>query len=450
MGNLNCSCVNNNIQEKTHEYCIQNQNDLLNNIKEKLSLNTLGQITPDEFNKKLYSFPNTKEIFKEYDSQILDQSQKNLLTTNHSATNVESKDDDLKELINPIQYSVDDDEGENIYLFKGFVNKNYNLTGKGYYITDNYVYYGFFQNNEFNGKGIMVNKDGNSLFGDWINGVCTGKGVLKINNGYEYEGDFVNNKKQGFGIEKLSDGSRYEGEFQDNKKMGKGKYISNTGESYEGEFKDDLFEGKGTYKWPSESREYIGQFKNGNMNGKGINKFKDGSRYEGFYKNGLKHGYGKYIWPNGKVFYGNWLNNKLHGNGYYEMGNEKYNITFRFGKIISTRKKEEEEEIDDDKRIKFRFENIVNKENIQDGKKYICPICNNLLNQPQKCCQCFQNYCLDCTKDGKDNKICPNCKGNEYETNLDLLHELITKINVNCDICQTVLDYNSAINHCHS
>lgn len=438
------------MSDKNTQYCFEklnniNQEEILKNIKTKLSFKSIEPITQQEFDEKVDTFPNTKELFEEYNSQIIEQSQKNIELTNQSGTNEESKNNELIELPNPIKLTSDKDEINEFY--KGSVNKENDLEGKGSYITNDYLYYGFFQNNQFNGKGILVNKDGSSLFGDWVNGVCTGKGILKVNNLFEYEGDFVENKKQGNGIEKYPDGSRYEGQFHDNKKNGRGKYIISRGETYEGEFKDDLFDGEGTYKWTLESREYTGQFKNGNMNGKGINKFKDGCIYEGYYKNGLKHGYGKYTWPNGKVFYGNWLNNKLHGNGYYELDNDKYNITFRFGKIISTRKTED---VDESKRIKFRYENIVDKENIEEGEKYICPICNTLLYQPQKCLGCLSNFCIDCIKDGKDNKKCIKCGGIEYEMNLNLLHELCSKINVNCDACQTSMDYKSAISHYHS
>jgi hypothetical protein len=453
MGSLNCSCVN-QVTEKQNQFCFEseernNQEEILNNIKEKLNEKYEGEkpfisiepITEGEFNENLYRFSNIKELFEEYDSQISEQSQKNLPTANLS-TSMEPKDKELIELQSPIKLSQKDEQFD---LFKGFVNKNYNLSGKGCYITNDYLYYGYFHNSDYNGKGIMINKDGSSLFGDWVNNLCTGKGILKVNNAFEYEGDFVENKKHGYGVEKYPEGSRYEGEFRNNKKNGKGKYIISKGETYEGEFKDDLFDGEGIYKWPSESREYIGQFKNGNMNGKGINKFKDGSIYEGYYKNGLKHGFGKYSWPNGKVFYGNWLNNKLHGNGYYEMDNEKYHITFRFGKIISTRKA-----IDDSKRVKFKFDNIVNKENLENGEQYICSICNSILKDPSKCESCSKNYCADCLKNGNEYKKCLNCGKNEYEENLDLLHELISKIKVYCDVCQTELDYKSAINHCHT
>ena len=445
----NCSCINNNPEKQfvfENEPKI-NQEEILGKIKARLddAFISIEPISLEEFDKVLYSFPNAKELLEEYKPKILESSQKERLVTNHSS-NLDSSEKDIIELPNPIK--LYEDESKSIFdLFNGCVNKNNYFSGKGCYITNNYIYNGFFQNNDFNGKGLMINKDGSSLFGDWVNGLCTGKGILKINNQYEYEGDFVENKKQGYGIEKYPDGSKYEGNFKDNKKNGEGKYEISVGETYEGNFKDDLFDGEGIYKWPKEGREYKGHFKNGNINGKGINKFKDGSTYEGFYKNGLKHGLGKYTWPNGKVFYGSWLNNKLHGNGYYLLDNEKYNITFRFGKIISTRKAEE---MDENKRIKFGYEDIVDKENLEDVDKYVCSICNNILYQPQRCTGCLKNYCIDCIKDEKDNKKCSNCGGNEYEVNLDLLHEMIQKIKVNCKTCQNTLDYNASLNHYHS
>lgn len=447
MGNCSCGIAQNDIDKefqmpKKEEKI--NEETILKEIRTRFEqpMSSLETINPEEFDKKLYSFPNVKELFKEYESQISEQSSKNVPTLN-PAINLDSEDK-LIELPKPVKYS---DEDGNFELFKGSVNKNFDLTGKGYQITNDYLYYGNFQNNKFNGKGLMINENGSSLFGDWINGACTGKGKLIINDKLEYEGDFVNNIRQGYGIEKYPDGSIYEGEFQDGKKNGKGKCKISKGETYEGEFKDDLFNGEGIYKWSLEQREYIGHFKNGNMDGKGINKFKDGSVYEGNYKNGLKNGYGKYSWPNGKVFYGSWLNNKLHGNGYYEIDNVKYNITFRFGKIISTQRADDS---DENKRIKFGIDNIVDKEKIDNSEKYVCSICNNVLNQPHECNNCLKNFCADCIKDGNDNKKCPNCGGINYENNLHLLQELITTVKVKCNDCQNILDYKSSLNHYHS
>ena len=213
----NCSCGN-NAQDPQIIFEDEKQK-ILNNLKSKLEdlFMSIEPISFEEFEQKKYSFPNVKELFEEYNSQIYEQSQKDLPTTNQSIT-MEQKEKDLKELPFPIKLIEDNGEYD---LFKGFINKNNYFSGLGCYITNNYLYNGYFQNNEYNGKGVMINKDGSSLYGDWVNGVCTGKGILKINNQYEYEGDFVENKKQGYGIEKYPDGSRYEGEFHDNKKTGK-------------------------------------------------------------------------------------------------------------------------------------------------------------------------------------------------------------------------------------
>ena len=443
----NCSCIGTPIEKNNQYIFYENQKvdegELINNIKSKFENESISidPINIIEFEEKLNSFPNVNELFEEFNTQIFNQSQKNLINPNQS-TNMDSNDNDLVVLPNPIKISLE--EGKEKF-FKGFINKDNYFIEKGCLIDNNILYNGNFQNFEFNGKGILINKDGSCLFGDWVNGQCNGKGILRLNNNYEYEGDFVDNQKHGYGIEKYPDGSRYEGEFRDNKKNGRGKSTISGGETYEGQFKDDLYDGEGIYKWPSDSREYVGEFKKGNMNGKGINKFKDGSVYEGYYKNGLKHGSGKYTWPNGKVFIGNWLNNKLHGNGYYLLDNDKYNITFRFGKIISTQKEKEEE-----KRIKFGYENIINKENLENANEFICPICSKIFIQPQKCCGCFQNYCDNCVKDGENYKKCPKCQGNSYEDNLDLMHELISKVKVICNECKTNMDYKESLNHCHS
>ena len=444
MGALNCSCVGIS-KEKLNEFTFDNE-VLLRELQNKFdeSISSIETITEEEFNQALYSFPNAKELLGEYEPKINSQTQFDESRTNKSLNN-EKKEEDLIQLPKPIKFIYK--ENNLVDLFKGWINKNNDLTGLCYQITNDYLYYGNFEKNQMNGKGIMITKEGYSLFGDWVEGYCTGKGHLKMDNIMEYEGDYVKNKKQGYGIEKYPDGSWYEGEFQDDKKNGKGKCKMSGDETYEGEFKDDLFNGEGIYKWPSESREYRGHFKNGVMDGKGVSIFNDGSKYDGNYKNGLKHGLGKYIWPNGKVFYGNWVNNKMHGDGLIEKDNEKYDVIYRFGKNISTRKADDMEE---NKQIKFSYNDIVNKENISNIESFICPICKNILCRPNKCCKCLKNYCMDCIKEGIENKKCSNCGGTEYELNMDLLSELISKINVNCNICQKQLDYKSSLNHNHS
>ena len=166
-------------------------------------------------------------------------------------------------------------------------------------------------------------------------------------------------------------------------------------------------------------------------------------RDDGFYKKGIKHGSGKYTWPNGKICKGNWVNNKLHGNAIFEEGDKIYNITFRFGKIISV-----SEAIDENKIMKFKLDDIINSE--ENKEKYACSSCGFLIRNPYKCCNCYKNYCLSCIKgeDGK-NKICEDCQEDKYVSNDDLKAELIKNIKVYCNECKTELNYESAIIHIH-
>lgn len=442
-----CTCANEYAQEFTNQFDFGEKENILTGIKTKFeNYNTSEFISKEEFNKLLSSFPDFNEIktqFEEFSQNQTDQKDQITSPVSDPQSKVTSNQEtNIIEIIEPIKFCGDDDQ-YSVYNYN--INKEYNFTGKGYHINNNFLYYGNIENNKSNGKGILIDRNGNYLYGNWENGKCTGKGVLKIKNLLEYEGDFVNSIKQGKGIEKYSDGSIYEGEFKENKKNGKGKVTLSNGQIYEGEFSDDLYEGQGTYKWPSESREYSGHFTKGIIDGKGINKYADGSKYEGNYKKGIKHGYGVYTWPNGKTCKGNWINNKLHGNAIFEEGDKKFHITFRFGKIISA------SEVDEKKNVIFGVENIINKENIDNIEKYKCPFCEKLLCNPYKCCNCNKNYCLACIKlEGEENKYkkC-TCGEDKYEINGELNEDLVKNIKINCDVCKTELNYELAINHIH-
>ena len=441
-----CTCETSALdKENLIQYEFGEKEKILSEIKPKLkNFNNAEFISKEEFDKILSSFPNVNELISQFEEKTRQETEQkeDLQTpdTNPPSGRVSHQGTNLIENIEPIKF-FGDDEQFTIYNFN--IDKDYNFIGKGYQITNNFIYYGYIENNLSNGKGILINKNGSSLFGDWENGQCTGKGTLIIKNILEYDGDFVKNKKEGYGVEKYSDGSTYEGYFQDDKKNGKGKCLLKNGEIYEGEFVNDLYEGEGIYKWPNESREYKGHFTKGVIDGKGINKFSDGSIYDGFYKKGIKHGSGKYTWPNGKICKGNWVNNKLHGNAIFEEGDKIYNITFRFGKIISV-----SEAIDENKIMKFKLNDIINNE--ENKEKYACSSCGFLIRNPYKCCNCYKNYCLSCIKgeDGK-NKICEDCQEDKYVSNDDLKAELIKNIKVYCNECKTELNYESAIIHIH-
>ena len=46
------------------------------------------------------------------------------------------------------------------------------------------------------------------------------------------------------------------------------------------------------------------------MHGKGVYKWLDGRLYTGNYVNDKKDGYGVYVWADGRAYLGNWSNGK--------------------------------------------------------------------------------------------------------------------------------------------
>ena len=333
--NANCACI-----EKDHEdpeLITENEAFLFSkrsrrNNKINLSLFSLLK------DKMLRSNITINSITKEYLNDLIDQNPK-------ASSIIDSYTAQIKSLYNssshenylpPLQFINKNDNS--IEYYEGEYNNNGEFNGMGIHLFDkNCIYIGQFKNDQYNGKGLLISNEGNSLFGDFVNGECTGNGHLIIDGQLDFEGIFNNNQKNGFGIEKYIDGSVYEGNFINGEKCGQGKYTFPNGEYYEGNFKNDLYEGDGVYEWPTEGRRYQGQFHLGNMEGNGVSQYSDGSVYKGKYVGGVKQGEGCYTWSNGQKFIGNWLNNELHGNGILIANGNKYEVIYRFGKIISSR-----------------------------------------------------------------------------------------------------------------
>ena len=448
----NCACFNKIVEEKEIKNEISDRigniikmktklkklsseydENLLTIIKNRLSsLNiNLEKITESTFNEILSFNDNANNLFNEYEEQLDDI---NLQQNKHFHTEMP-----------PLKF-INNNDQEIVEYYQGEYDENGFFCGSGIYITkDLDIFYGQFKNDEYNGKGLLITHNGNSIFGDWENGECNGFGILKIVGKYKYTGEFLNNKKNGEGVEEYIDGSKYDGNFKNGVKSGYGKFIFKNGQKYEGNFENDLYNGIGKYEWPKENRKYEGQFKNNDMDGDGISTFSDGSIYEGKYIKGLKHGKGVYIWPDNTKFYGNWVNNELHGKGYYETEGEKYEIIFRFGKIISSKYAE-----NNCNKVMFDIDDIEYGDKNVDKKKFICNICNKVFINPYQCKNCFNNYCLDCINKNNEYVNCPNCKGDRYELNLYLLHELVVNVHILCKKCNLKLDYKAAINHYHN
>ena len=455
----NCSCLN---SSENGQVIFGQENENNNNNNNNVPLKQISIIQEDsvfDLISSYYSSKNieVKKISQESFFELLTDEEKKILDE------YEDKIDNSSNLINdnisisPLKFSVKDkDENKQDFYYEGEFNNEGRINGKGIKIIPNdFVYKGEFLNEEYNGKGILIKK-GASIYGQWKNGECKGKVIYKVQNEFEYEGNFENNQKNGYGIEKYNDGSQYEGNFLNNKKNGYGVYKFSNGEIYEGNFEDNLFNGEGRYIWGVGEKKYEGEFKKGVVEGKGIFTYEDGTVYNGYFEKGVKNGEGFIEFLDGKKYYGNWLNDELYGNGYLVNGNERIEVVFRHGKIISSKSNTDDdintsfisnpEIINNCNYIKFKIESFVGDKDNINIKKYICPLCNYILNRPLKCIKCLNNFCKKCIKQ-KNN--CINCNNDKFEKNEELIQEMIENIKIKCEDCDKILDYQESLNHLH-
>ena len=235
-------------------------------------------------------------------------------------------------------------------------------------LSNNAVYEGSLNNNEFDGYGEYRSPSYN-YFGYFSCGKKSGKGKLEdFVKKLEYSGDFKNNMKDGFGEEKYLDGSIYIGQFKQGMKNGKGNLILGGGKNYgySGMFKDDKIWGKGKFKW-NENKEYIGDWEDDEISGYGI--IREGKMWHvGFFKHNLKEGFGAtfYVEQNFALL-GKWENDLIEGCAILinlEENNHNGNVNFDNEIIVSMNKGEitnmslEEEEINKFKNNKDYYEVI--------------------------------------------------------------------------------------------
>ena len=207
--------------------------------------------------------------------------------------------------------------------------------GMGTYMwEDGGKYEGQWVNDLRHGTGIKKYPDGCEYRGRWVKGQKHGYGFWTEPDGTRYEGYFKNNYRHGYGFWTEPDGTRYEGYFKNNyrhgegclyepgvgcysgsflqdKRHGKGKQTHLNGDCYEGQWLRDKMHGTGTKKCVKYSLpwgEYKGEWKDGQKNGKGTYTFL-GNRYDGQWLNDKKHGTGTFTWADGRMYYGQWLDN---------------------------------------------------------------------------------------------------------------------------------------------
>lgn len=169
-----------------------------------------------------------------------------------------------------------------------------------------------------NGKGKMVDADGNTFDGQWKNGKLEGIGTMVMPNGVKYIGEFKESNMHGYGVVYLANGSVAQSGIYDtnkqsselsenavleilNKKQSESASASNKGCT------GDCQDGKGVLA-DADGNIYDGSFKAGKRHGYGILKLAIGAKYIGEFDSDNMQGYG--------VIYGN--DGKYLQSGVYE------------------------------------------------------------------------------------------------------------------------------------
>jgi len=194
---------------------------------------------------------------------------------------------------------------------------------------DNSVYKGNLINNEIrHGQGTMTYRYGSTFTGTYVNDRKNGFGTFTYSGKYQgkvYAGNWKNDNIDGQGKMVHRNGATYNGMWKNNKRHGKGINVWPNKASYKGEFYYDTIQGKGIKTWPN-GVQYTGQFHKGKQNGSGKTTWPDGRQYVGNYKNGRQHGFGTFTNSKGAVFEGYWDmgNGGLHGYGIFSPANDPY------------------------------------------------------------------------------------------------------------------------------
>ena len=115
--------------------------------------------------------------------------------------------------------------------------------------------------------------------------------VVTLEDGSRYDGEWLKEQNIRQGRGKLIDlnGEVYEGYWLNDKRNGKGRQIYNDGDVYTGQWKDNSYHGNGEFVQPSGSK-YNGEWKDGKYHGLGLETWPDGTTYKGLYSESRKHG----------------------------------------------------------------------------------------------------------------------------------------------------------------
>ncbi len=118
-------------------------------------------------------------------------------------------------------------------------------------------------NQQPNGIGTMVWRDGTRYEGNWVNGVMQGYGVMTWPNGARYSGGYANGRRQGRGVYTWPNGASYKGEYMQGNRHGWGTMIYADRTRYVGGWAEGKRSGNGTLYAADGSILQQGRWKNG-------------------------------------------------------------------------------------------------------------------------------------------------------------------------------------------
>ena len=101
------------------------------------------------------------------------------------------------------------------------------------------------------------------------------------------------------------------------------------------------------------------------------------------------------------------------------------------------------------------MESYINKETIVKNEIYKvfkedinCPICLDILTEPQMCMNCQNVYCKKCIDNWlQKSSTCPNrCQSTKFDKSLSTI-EMLSKLKFICDKCDSIISYDDMKNH---
>lgn len=180
-------------------------------------------------------------------------------------------------------------------------------------------YKGNFNNNKVEGIG-RLNSNDYIYYGQWIGNKFNGYGRIMKRDFALYEGLFVKDRREGCGVEIYKNSDVYLGEFKNDARCGLGTYFFQNGGFYYGFFKNNMRDGFGILYDKRSNILYRGYWKMDKKEGRGIEFYRNESKYNGYFENNMRNGIGFMEYNKNLLYMGEWRNNQKHGSGKLDVG----------------------------------------------------------------------------------------------------------------------------------